>query len=264
MVFVILLNVIVVILETVKPIHALFFVEFAFIDAFSVIFFSIEYILRLWVCVQNRNFSSPVRGRIRYALTPLAIIDFLSVAPFYLPMFLPVDLRILRILRLFRIIRILKLGHYSTAVAVVGRVIVRKKEELLISLSILVIAIILASSMMYYAEHEVQPEAFDSIPHAMWWAIVTLATVGYGDVYPITILGKVLGGVVLVAGIMIFALPTAIFAAGFIEDITVRKGIVCPKCGYVIEEEPDPNHNNNIDGDCTGSNRETDGKEPNH
>ncbi|MFA5221027.1 MAG: ion transporter [Methanoregula sp.] len=240
MIFIIVLNVLVVILETVQPVHAQFFWEFSVIDLVSVIIFTIEYILRLWVCVLHREFKNPFSGRIRYALTPFAIIDLLAIAPFYLPMFMPIDLRFLRILRLFRIIRVLKLGRYSEATTAFHRVLVKKKEELILTFSILGIAIVLSSSLMYYAEHDVQPEAFASIPHAMWWALVTLATVGYGDVYPITPLGKLLGGIVVIIGIAIFALPSAIFASGFIEDYHHRKRIVCPACGSVINIENIP------------------------
>jgi voltage-gated potassium channel len=237
MVFLILLNVTVVILETVVWIHVMFVWEFFIIDLVSVIIFTIEYILRLWVCTLNPAYSHPIKGRLRFMVTPFAIIDLLAILPFFLPFLIHVDLRFLRILRLFRILRILKLGRYSDAVTTFSSIISRKKEELLVALSLLFIALILVSSVMYYAEHEAQPEVYSSIPHAMWWALVTLATVGYGDVYPITFLGKMMTGVAIIIGVCIFALPTAIFAAGFIEEIEKDKEHYCPHCGKRVHKD---------------------------
>jgi voltage-gated potassium channel len=237
MVFLILLNVTVVILETVAWIHLEFFWLFAIIDFISVIIFTIEYILRLWVCTLNPAYSHPIKGRLRFMVTPFAIIDLLAILPFYIPFIIHVDLRFLRILRLFRILRILKLGRYSDAVTTFGSIISRKKEELLVALSLLFIALVLVSSVMFYAEHEAQPERYSSIPAAMWWALVTLATVGYGDVYPVTFLGKMMSGVAILIGVCIFALPTAIFAAGFIEEIEKDKEHYCPHCGKRVHKD---------------------------
>ena len=240
MVFLIILNVTVVILETVRGIHAIFLWEFFIIDLVSVIIFTIEYILRLWVCTLYEEYSHPITGRIRFAFSSYMIIDALAILPFYIPFIIPIDLRWLRILRLFRILRILKLGRYSDAVNTFHRVLTRKKEELLLAMSLLLIAMVLASALMYDAEHEAQPEVFASIPHAMWWALVTLATVGYGDVYPVTYMGKLLSGVVVIVGIMIFALPTAIFASGFVEETERQQEVFCPHCGRKIEPDTPP------------------------
>lgn len=244
----ILINVVVVILETVPFLHTMFFWEFMIIDIISFAVFSIEYVLRIWVCTCNPAFRGIITGRVRYALTLPALIDLLAIAPFYLPLLMPIDLRMLRLLRLFRIVRILKLGRYSAAVRTFGQVIVQKKEQLLITLSVLLIAIVVASSLMFYAEHEAQPESFSSIPHTMWWALETLATVGYGDMYPVTPVGKVIGGIVVIVGIAIFALPTAILASGFIEHASTcldrngnNKKIVCPACGHHISTD-EPGH----------------------
>ena len=236
----IVLNITVIILESVQGLTAEHGTVFRLIDTVSVLIFTVEYILRLWTCTLNPAFQRPVFGRLRFAATPLSIVDILAILPFYLPLIIPVDLRMLRALRLMRLLRILKIGRYSDAAKTFAKVLERKKEEILLAFLILIIVLILASSMMYTVEHEAQPDKFPDIPHAMWWGIVTLATVGYGDVYPITPLGQFLGGIVLVIGIGVFALPTGIFASGFVEVINERqqkKTYVCPYCGRCHDAE---------------------------
>jgi len=262
MVFLILLNVTVVILETVVWIHVMFVWEFFIIDLVSVIIFTIEYLLRLWVCTLNPAYSHPIKGRLRFMVTPFAIIDLLAILPFYLPFLIHVDLRFLRILRLFRILRILKLGRYSDAVTTFSSIISRKKEELLVALSLLFIALVMVSSIMYYAEHEAQPQLYSSIPASMWWALVTLATVGYGDVYPVTFLGKMMSGVAIIIGVCIFALPTAIFAAGFIEEIEKDKEHYCPHCGKRVHKDSLRVHRHPRDHELPGGNEPAGGHEP--
>jgi voltage-gated potassium channel len=238
----ILVNVVTVILETVRSIHAEYQVLFSIIDIVSIAIFTVEYFLRVWICTLNPAYSRPVIGRLRYMVSGYAVIDLLAFLPFYIPFFIPIDLRVLRILRLFRLIRVLKLGRYSEAMKTFLLVLDKSKEKMLLALSILFIVLVLASSMMYYAEHDAQPDKFDSIPAAMWWAIVTLATVGYGDIFPITPLGKFIGGLVVVTGIAIFALPAAILSAGFIEEIQEKKVVICPACGHRIGGTPGQEH----------------------
>lgn len=236
----ILLNVVAVILETVQNIHASYSLLFSIIDIVSIAIFTVEYFIRLWICTLNPAYSHPVTGRLRYMASGYAIIDLLAFLPFYIPFLITIDLRILRMLRLFRLIRVLKLGRYSEAMKTFLSVLEKSKEKLVLALSILLIVLVLASSMMYYAEHEAQPDKFANIPAAMWWAIITLATVGYGDIFPITPLGKAIGGLVVVIGIAIFALPAAILSAGFIEEIQEKKVVICPACGHRIGGNPHP------------------------
>ena len=222
------LNVVALVLETVQPIAARWQAFFDVFEFISVIVFSAEYILRLWSCVTNPKYVSPVTGRVRFALTPMALIDFLAVAPFYLP-FIGVDLRFVRAVRLFRLFRIAKVARYSTALRTLGRVFVAKKEELVVTLFVLFLLLLMASCTVYFA----QPDAFSSIPEAMWWGVATLRTVGYGDVYPVTPLGKIIAACVAILGIGMFALPTGILGAGFVEEVQKRKKtrITCPHCG---------------------------------
>lgn len=212
-------NVLAVMLETVASIRQSAGPFFKWFEFISVAIFTLEYALRLWSCTVLPSYSSPITGRLRYAVRPMLVIDLLAILPAYL-IFLPIDLRALRALRLFRIFRLLKLQRYSIAMQTLNRVLLAKKEELLFSLSALLFLLLIASTLMYYAEHEAQPSAFSSIPTTMWWGVSALTTVGYGDVYPVTAMGKVLASVIAILGIGMFALPAGILGGGFAEHFT--------------------------------------------
>lgn len=236
----IFLNVTATILETVDSIYRDIPGIFENFETFSVIIFTIEYILRLWCCTFTPKYQKSIKGRIRFALTPLAIIDLVSILPFYLPMIITMDLRFIRALRLFRIFRIMKIGRYFESLQLIGAVFIRKKEELAITVFMVFILLLLSSSLMYYVENQSQPKHFSSIPTAMWWGVATLTTVGYGDVYPVTPIGKFLGAVIALLGIGMFALPTGILGSGFVEEIQNRKenhDKVCPHCGKKIDNQ---------------------------
>jgi len=231
------LNIIALVLETVDSIYRQCPVLFDVFEVVSVVIFSVEYVFRVWSCTCDSRYSSPVTGRLRFAVTPLAMIDLLAVLPFYLP-FLGLDLRFFRAVRLFRLFRIAKLGRYSRAVRTLGRVVVAKKEELAVTLFVLFLLLLMASCLLYFVERDAQPEAFSSIPAAMWWAVATLTTVGYGDVCPVTVAGKIIAAIVAILGIGMFALPTGILGAGFVEEMQNqrRPAKTCPHCG---KELPD-------------------------
>ena len=226
------LNGVALVLETVQGVHDRAGRLFTLFEVFSVSIFTVEYMLRLWCCTTSPDYARPVRGRFKFARTPLALIDFLAILPFYLP-WVGVDLRLVRIVRLFRLFRLAKLVRYSTALQTFGRVIHEKKEELLTSLTFLGMMLLLAATLMYFAERDAQPDTFSSIPAAMWWGITTLTTVGYGDAFPITTIGKLIGSVIAVLGIGMFALPTGILGAAFLEEVEHRKAKAkqCPHCG---------------------------------
>lgn len=234
------LNLISFTLETVDPIWQQYRQYFLIFEQFSIAVFTVEYILRVWMCTVNADYQYTVWGRLRFMLTPLMVIDLIAILPFYLPLLFP-DLRFLRSLRLFRFFRILKLSRYSTSLRTLGRVIHSKKEELIVSFFVLFILLFCASSLIYFAEHEAQAEAFPNIPMSMWWGVITLTTVGYGDVYPVTLIGKLLGAILAVLGIGIFALPAGILASGFSEELQAkhpmkrkRTSKFCPHCGKPI------------------------------
>jgi voltage-gated potassium channel len=236
----ILLNVAAVVLETVDWIFSTYASFFQAFEVFSVAVFTVEYVLRIWSCTENPRFKDQPRIRLRYLMTPMALVDLMAILPFYMPLFFP-DLRFMRALRLFRLFRVLKLSRYSESLKTFVDVLRLKKEELLIMLFAIVILLVVSSSLMYWAETDAQPKAFGSIPAAMWWGIVTLATVGYGDIYPITPLGKLIGSIVVLLGIGLFALPTGVLASGFSEVLAKRKEnqkmqkMKCPHCGGHIE-----------------------------
>ncbi len=235
----ILLNVAALVLETVKPIYDAGRIYFDGFELISVVIFSIEYVFRMWCCVEHPKYQLPILGRLRFARSPLALIDLLAVLPFYLPM-LGVDFRFMRTLRLARIFRVAKLARYNAAIRMFGLVLVKKRAELLVALFMVLVTLVLASSLMYFVEHE-DNQSFSSIPEAMWWGIITLTTVGYGDVHPASPLGKVLGAVIAIIGIAMFALPTAILGAAFVEELRRKQSRpevapqTCPHCGKEIE-----------------------------
>lgn len=236
----ILLNVAAVVLETVDWIYAAYLPLFQAFEIFSVAVFTVEYLLRIWSCTEDPRYKDPLWGRLRFLIMPLALVDLLAILPFYLPF--AFDLRFLRAMRLFRLFRILKLARYSDSMQTFADVLRLKKEELLLMFFAIMILLVISSSLMYEAEHDAQPEAFASIPAAMWWGIVTLTTVGYGDIYPVTDWGRFIGSVVVILGIGLFALPTGVLASGFAEVLAKskeeqkRRKIRCPHCGQYIGE----------------------------
>ncbi|WP_020599032.1 ion transporter [Spirosoma panaciterrae] len=234
---IITLNAIAIVLHTVPDYNQRFARLFYDFEVFSVSFFTFEYLLRLWVCVENEKYHHPFWGRLRYMFSTSAIIDFLAIFPFYFSLF-ATDLAIVRILRLFRIFRLFRISRYSHAFRLIQSVVSDKKEELVLSTILVVFMLIIVSSIMYYVEHNAQPDKFSSIPATMWWGVTAMTTVGYGDIHPITPLGKFLGGIAAIVGIGVFALPTGILVSGFNEHIRHHKGghsrQRCPHCGKEI------------------------------
>lgn len=237
----IFLNVLAVILETVESLATQYASFFATFETVSVAVFTVEFVLRLWVCTEGEERGNVVTKRIRFVIKPMSVIDLLAILPFYLPVVIPLDPRFLRALRLFRLFRLFKMGRYSESLQTLGNVLKAKKEEMIVTFFVISLLLVFASSTIYYVEHDAQPEAFSSIPAAMWWGVATLTTVGYGDVYPITPIGKFLGAVIALLGIGMFALPAGILASGFAEELQkkrVKEIRICPHCGKNIDEPP--------------------------
>jgi len=232
----ILLNVVAVILDSVPSIKSRWGDAFDTFELISVIAFSIEYALRLWSCTTNPMFAHPITGRLRFAVRPMALIDLAAILPFYLT-FVGFDLRSLRVVRLMRIVRIAKIGRYYSSLTLIRSVLRSKREELVLSTMLMVLLLIVSATLLYSCENEAQPDTFSSIPATMWWAVATLTTVGYGDVYPVTLLGKIFASVIAMLGIGMFALPTGILGAGFVEAIESHKhgDKCCPHCGEALQ-----------------------------
>ncbi len=213
----ILLSVIMVVAESVEAVAVRWASFFFWAEVVSVAVFTVEYLLRLWSITVTERYRQAVMGRVRYAGSFMMVIDLLAILPFYLPMFITVDLRVLRLLRLLRLARIFKLGRYARSMEIFARVFYEKRSELAVSAVFFGFYLIIASSLLYLVEHDAQPEGFSSIPAAMWWGSAALTTVGYGDIFPITPMGKVLGATLAIMGIAMFALPVGILATGFVE-----------------------------------------------
>ena len=233
------LNVLAVILGTVDWINELADELLWYFELISVSVFTIEYVARIWSAVENDTYNGILFGRLQFAAKPLLIIDLLAILPFYLAVGgFQADLRFLRALRLVRIFRVLKLARYSSAIASFAAVFRAKKEKLILALFVNGLLLVLAASAIYFVENPHQPEIFSSIPASFYWAVVTLSTVGYGDVTPVTEIGRMLAGGFAMIGIGLFALPASILASGFMEQAEkedTEEWDYCPHCGERLD-----------------------------
>lgn len=215
----IVLNLLAAILETVPELSA-YHPGLELFERASIVVFLFEYMARVWVCTEKVGRSSIV-GRIRFMLRPMMLIDLsvilISLAPAFFDM---------RAFRTLRLARLLKFGRYSRAVRLIIGVLESKRDEFVSCFILAMLVLVISSSLMYYAEHRVQPEAFASIPTTMWWGVATLTTVGYGDVAPVTPLGKFIGALVAMSAIGVFGLPSGVLASGFIEELSRAKNAV--------------------------------------
>lgn len=219
------LNVLAFSAETVPALGERYRSYFYAFNLFSIAIFTIEYAARIWSSVEIpilRN-QAPWRARLKFARAPLQVIDLLVILPFYLSFLIPIDLRVLRILRIFRF---LKLARFSPALHSLGRVIAIERRALIGALFVMTTLLLFAATGVYFLERDAQPESFGSIPAAAWWALATLTTVGYGDVVPVTLAGRLFGGLIMIFGLGMFALPIAIIATGFSQEASRRDFVV--------------------------------------
>ena len=218
----VMLNIFGVILETMSDFEARYHLEFYIFETFSIAFFTIEYFTRLWAAGAMIDGES-WRGRVRYIFSFNGLVDLAATAPFYLQILMPgLDLRVLRILRL---VRVFKFSHYSTAIEDLFSAVYQERKAFIAAIYLLLIAVILTSSLMYFAETTHQPDKFGSIPDAIYWSLITLTTVGYGDVSPVTGVGKIIAVSTAFMGVCVVALLTGIVASAFANQITRRKVI---------------------------------------
>ncbi len=238
LILIIILNILAIVLDSVNDIDQQYKTFFRIFEEFSVLFFSIEYIARVYSIVENQKYADPIKGRANYIASPLAIIDLLAFLPFYLGFFF-VDLRFLRVFRLMALFRMFKITRYLHALNIFKHVLRNRKEQLLLSFFFILFILVIISFIMFYTEHDAQPDKFSSIPATMWWGISTLTTVGYGDMIPITPLGKFLSGLFAIAGVGLLALPVGILSSGFfaaMQNIDKKASIKCPHCGKEIRD----------------------------
>ena len=213
------LSVLSIVLESFADISVKYRTVFQTLEIVTIVVFSLEYILRLWTA--DLLYPEAKHPRLKYVFSGMAIIDLLAILPFYLP-FLTADfryLRMIRLIRMFRVLRVFKLGRYLDALQIIMKVIRASRAKLIMSVVICFSVMLFSAIVMYTVENPEQPEAFPNVIAALWWAICTLTTVGYGDVYPVTVIGKIFASLISLVGIGIIAIPTGIIAAGFTQVI---------------------------------------------
>ncbi len=221
----ILVNLVAVALQSIPSLDARYMLWFDAIELFSLIVFSAEYGLRLWVAIEHgphRHLPS-THARLKYALSPAGLVDLIAVLPFWFALVLPADFRVVLV---FRIVRFFKITRYSPAMRSLLDVLYRERRALFGCLVITLGIALVAAALMHLAEGRVQPDKLGTIPQALWWAIVTLGTIGYGDVVPVTALGKLIATGTIFFGLVVIALPVGIIATAFAEQIHRRDFIV--------------------------------------
>jgi len=222
--FWVLLSVVAVILETVQSIHDTLEFEFKVLDYIAVAIFSTEYLARIYCIPEDEGFKARLSfvSRLKYAFTPGALIDLVAILPFFLELFLH-HLFDLRFMRVFRLLRLLKLTRYSGAMGTLMKVMTREKDTMNAANFVLVLIIILTASLGYLFEHEAQPDKYENIPQSIYWAVVTLASVGYGDISPVTGLGRALTSILAMLGIALFAIPAGLLASAFTDQLRIDR-----------------------------------------
>jgi len=218
----VLISVLAVVMESVESVHFLLNVEFVVLDMLAVAVFTTEYMMRIYSVVEGPGYKHAVLGRIRFAKSGMAIVDFLAVVPFFLEALLH-HLFDLRFLRVFRLLRLLKLTRYTGATGTLLTVIKREWPVMGASCFIMLLLVVLTASLGYLFEHEAQPDKFENIPTSIYWAVITLASVGYGDIAPVTPAGRAMTIVLALLGIGIFAIPAALLSSAFSDQLRIER-----------------------------------------
>jgi voltage-gated potassium channel len=218
----VVISVVAVVLESVHSVHYVLNIEFIVIDAIAVSIFTLEYLLRLYACVESPGFRHALLGRVKHAKSMSAVIDFLAILPFFLEVFLH-QLIDLRFLRVFRLLRLFKLTRYTGATHTLSTVVQREWPILSASAFVMLLLVIMTASLGYLFEHDAQPEKFENIPQSIYWAVITLASVGYGDISPITPMGRIMTIILALLGIGIFAIPAALLSSAFSDQLRIER-----------------------------------------
>jgi voltage-gated potassium channel len=225
----IIANVIGLMIETVPDISVTTRTWLGWLESISIAAFSLEYVLRCWSITADERYAHPVFGRLRFMLSPMALIDLAVI----LPSLVAIPFIDLRSLRLIRLLRLFRIRRYSKAMTTLWLVVRAKRGELSIVGVLVGMMLVIVATLIYYAEKDAKAGQFLSIPDSLWWTIVTLTTIGYGDVVPMTTAGRIIGGCAALMGVGIITLPAGILATGFIERIKHHRQ--CPHCGHELE-----------------------------
>ena len=234
MVLLVLVSAVSLVLSSEPSIASRYFPLFVTLEAFASSFFLLEYLLRLWSSPEQNPDRSSLSCRLHYVFSVMGMVDLASFLPFFL---LAAGYDQASVLILLQLMRLFKLTRYSPAFGLLADVLKDEAESLLVAITLMFIIFIFASVGIYTFEHEVQPEAFGSIPHAMWWAIVTLTTVGYGDVTPVTVYGKIFATLITIVGVGLVSLPAGIIASGFTEQLRLRREQFQSEVEQLIDED---------------------------
>lgn len=191
----------------------------------TVLFFAVDYVLRVWTAKHLRPDQSEGRARWKYSTSFTGLVDLFSFLPDFLPVFFPAGTVAIRMIRLVRIFRLFRINRYFDSLNVIAAVISSKRQQLISSVYIILVLMMAASLCMYSIEHEAQPDVFTNAFSGIWWTVSTVFTVGYGDIYPVTLLGQLVGIVITFLGVGIVAIPTGIISAGFVEQYSRLKRI---------------------------------------
>jgi voltage-gated potassium channel len=223
--FLIVLSILSIIVESFHTTSIKYHHELYLLELSTIVVFTVEYLLRIFTAdlkykSENLSYGQSV---FRFITSSNGIVDLIAVLPFYVPFFVALDLRFIRIVKITRLLRVLKLGSLSSSIGTVSSILIEKKSELTLTLFVTFILLLVSSTIMFNLENEYQPEQFPNIIATFWWAIATLTTVGYGDVYPVTGWGRLVSGVIAVLGIGLVALPTGIISSAFIEQFSEKE-----------------------------------------
>ncbi len=218
----VVISVVAVVLESVMNIHYILDLEFIILDAIAVGIFTLEYCMRIYCCVEDPRYQRAIAGRFKQIREPSSLIDLMAIVPFFLEVFLH-HLFDLRFLRVFRLLRLLKLTRYTGATKTLTKVIAREWPVLAASAFVMMLLVVLTASLGYLFEHEAQPEKFENIPQSIYWAVITLASVGYGDISPVTPMGRVMTIILALLGIGIFAIPAALLSSAFSDQLRIER-----------------------------------------
>ena len=221
----IVINLVVSVMYTFDDLHAKFGPWLVTVEAITVAFFALDYCLRLWTAKFLRPSLSEPKAVLRYVFSFSGLVDLLSFLPYYLPVFFPSGAVAFRMFRVARVFRLFRVNAYYDSLGVITEVISSKRQQLFSSVFILLVLMLASSLCMYSLEHEAQPQVFTNAFSGIWWSVSTLLTIGYGDIYPVTTMGKIFSIFITFLGVGMVAIPTGIISAGFVDQYTRIKRI---------------------------------------